>query len=195
VLIVGISCVVLLLLTSVVHYEALYLLTTRLETIVLRGRSRLVLMMLGTSFAHAVEVLLYAAAYWGLAHFLGEGGLGSADGASLAACLYFSAETYTSLGYGDIVPTGALRLLAGMEALNGLLLIGCSRTPDATPQLSEALLAEAIRLGDELLDRHPPFARYVAQQVVRHEVREHLAGVDGQRDVAQSNGPVEGSRQ
>lgn len=44
----------------------------------------------------------------------------------MTLCLYFSAETYTSLGYGDVVPGGALRLLAGMEALNGLLLIGWS---------------------------------------------------------------------
>lgn len=40
--------------------------------------------------------------------------------------LYFSAETYTSLGYGDIVPHGALRLLAGTETLTGLLMIGWS---------------------------------------------------------------------
>jgi len=43
-----------------------------------------------------------------------------------ATALYFSAETYTSLGYGDVVPTGPLRTLAGVEALNGLLLIGWS---------------------------------------------------------------------
>jgi hypothetical protein len=38
----------------------------------------------------------------------------------------FLAETYTSLGYGDVVPRGDVRLLAGIEALNGLLLIGWS---------------------------------------------------------------------
>ena len=30
------------------------------------------------------------------------------------------------LGFGDVVPNGPLRLLAGAEALNGLLLIGWS---------------------------------------------------------------------
>ena len=35
-------------------------------------------------------------------------------------------EALHSLGYGDVVPSGDLRLLAGMEALNGLLLIGWS---------------------------------------------------------------------
>ena len=39
---------------------------------------------------------------------------------------YFSFACYTSLGIGDIVPVGGLRLLAGIEALNGLMLIGWS---------------------------------------------------------------------
>jgi hypothetical protein len=33
---------------------------------------------------------------------------------------------YTSLGFGDFTPVGPIRLLAGAEALNGLLLIGWS---------------------------------------------------------------------
>jgi hypothetical protein len=53
-------------------------------------------------------------------------GLSGSAGFSLANCLYFSAETYTSLGFGDLTPTGPIRLLAGAEALNGLLLIGWS---------------------------------------------------------------------
>jgi len=47
-------------------------------------------------------------------------------GFTLANSLYFSAETYTSLGFGDLIPIGPLRLLAGAEALNGLVLIGWS---------------------------------------------------------------------
>lgn len=36
--------------------------------------------------------------------------------------LYFSGETYTTLGLGDIYPTGSLRLVTGIEALTGLLM-------------------------------------------------------------------------
>ena len=43
-----------------------------------------------------------------------------------ASYLYFSAETYTTIGLGDIYPLGPLRLITGIEALNGLLLIGGS---------------------------------------------------------------------
>jgi len=39
---------------------------------------------------------------------------------------YFSVVNYSSLGLGDIYPTGHLRFPAGIEALNGFLLISCS---------------------------------------------------------------------
>jgi hypothetical protein len=41
--------------------------------------------------------------------------------------VYFSAVTFTTLGYGDIVLEAAQwRLLTGIEALNGVLLLGLS---------------------------------------------------------------------
>ena len=43
---------------------------------------------------------------------------------SFQDCLYFSVVTYTSLGFGDQIPVSHARLIAGVEALNGLLLIG-----------------------------------------------------------------------
>ena len=59
---------------------------------------------------------------------------------TLEEALYFSLVAYTTLGLGDIVPAPEWRLLAGMEAANGLLNFG----------LLTALLIEAfrqIRLG------------------------------------------------
>ncbi|MFZ0693339.1 MAG: potassium channel family protein [Alphaproteobacteria bacterium] len=40
--------------------------------------------------------------------------------------VYFSAITDASLGLGDVFPLGQARLLTGVEALNGLVLIGWS---------------------------------------------------------------------
>jgi hypothetical protein len=37
--------------------------------------------------------------------------------------VYFSAVCYTTLGLGDIVPTGAIRFLVGTESLTGFVLI------------------------------------------------------------------------
>ena len=56
----------------------------------------------------------------------GAGGLTAAHNVSLPGYMYFSAETYTSLGFADVTPDGSVRLLVGTEALNGLLLIGWS---------------------------------------------------------------------
>jgi hypothetical protein len=39
---------------------------------------------------------------------------------------YLSAQNYTALGYGDILPSERWRLLGPLEALNGLLLVGLS---------------------------------------------------------------------
>jgi hypothetical protein len=39
-------------------------------------------------------------------------------------CLYFSVETFTTLGYGDFVPTNASRPVAALEALCGYVLLG-----------------------------------------------------------------------
>lgn len=123
---VGISCVVLLVLTTVIHYEALRMLTVGLPAFGMPARTKLIVVILSTFFAHAAEIVLYAVAIYVLVRYFGAGTLGDASSLSLTRCLYFSAETFSSLGYGDIVPGGNLRLLAGVEVLNGLLLIGWS---------------------------------------------------------------------
>ena len=43
---------------------------------------------------------------------------------NLETALYFSTVTYTTLGYGDVVLTPPWRVLASLEAANGILLFG-----------------------------------------------------------------------
>lgn len=68
---------------------------------------------------HLVEVMLWAATY-----------LVVVPGDTLDTwekSVYFSAVTFTTLGYGDItLPVGDWRVLSGIEALNGILLVGWS---------------------------------------------------------------------
>lgn len=40
--------------------------------------------------------------------------------------LYFSTTTFATVGFGDVVPGPAWRLLAALEGINGFLLIGWS---------------------------------------------------------------------
>ena len=44
----------------------------------------------------------------------------------LAAALYFSAVTYTTTGYGDLVLAEGWRIVGGVEALTGILMCGWS---------------------------------------------------------------------
>ena len=57
-------------------------------------------------------------AFWALLYK----GLGAFEGFETA--LYFSGVTFTSLGYGDVVLDGRMRLLAPLQAANGLMMFG-----------------------------------------------------------------------
>lgn len=118
--------VALVVLTTVMHYEVLRGLSIALPRLKIPTRSRLILVIVATFVAHTAEIVLYALGFLVLEHWAGLGGLGQSGPLGFASTLYFSAETYTSLGYGDVTPFGDLRMLAGIEALNGLLLIGWS---------------------------------------------------------------------
>ena len=72
--------------------------------------------------AHSIEITLFALAYRASI----ASGFGTLEGnftGSVADHLYFSYAAFTTVCFGDIVPTGPLRLLAGMEALTGFVLI------------------------------------------------------------------------
>jgi hypothetical protein len=116
----------LLVVTTLLHYEALRGLSLALPTLPMPSRAKVTVLIMGAFMAHAVEMGLYAAAMEGLIQVLGASAFGAGHAPGFSTLLYFSAETYTSLGYGDIVPHGSLRLLAGAEALTGLLMIGWS---------------------------------------------------------------------
>jgi len=102
-----------------IHYEALSLITTLCRRLPL-GRPRVGIAVVAAAFAHIVEATVFG---------IGIHGLVVADLAAVAGAtgfrdhIYFSFATYSSLGYGDLVPLGALRLLAGVEAVTGLVLI------------------------------------------------------------------------
>jgi hypothetical protein len=64
---------------------------------------------------HLVEILVWAALYvWNTAM------------PDMATAVYFSAVTYTTTGYGDVVLPPRWRLDGGVEALTGILMCGWS---------------------------------------------------------------------
>ena len=123
-LIVILACALLISTTTVIHYEALRALSRWLPVLRIPNRSKLLVVIFTAFVAHALEIAVYGVALFVLIGEFGVGRLSGTLGFSFMNCLYFSAETYTSLGFGDLVPFGPVRLLAGTETLNGLLLIG-----------------------------------------------------------------------
>jgi len=116
----------LVLLTTTLHYELLRGMSALLPKLAISGRIRVLIGIIGTFIAHLLEILLYALAYYFLRDQFGLGNFGGYFVDTFSTFLYFSAETFTSVGFGDIYPIGPLRLVCGLEALNGLLLIGWS---------------------------------------------------------------------
>ena len=119
-------CALLLVLTTVLHYEVLRLLSFWLVRLSVKTRAKMLLVILGTFISHALQVLLYALGYVLLADVMHLGSLSGSGAGTFMDYVYFSAETYTSLGFGDLIPVGPLRIVTAVETLNGLLLIGWS---------------------------------------------------------------------
>ena len=107
----------------VIHYEFLYRLSTIIPTLRIKHRLRIVLGVAGALVAHAVEVWVFAYAYYFMHQAEGWGKLQGNSEGTLLDCLYFSFTTYTTVGYGDIEPIGLLRYMTGIESLTGLVLI------------------------------------------------------------------------
>lgn len=115
-----------------VHYEGLGALSQRQRKRRGHIQRRHVLtgffVMLGL---HVAEIWIFGLGYM-LAELAPEAGSlewmpAAAHGHAIAVGwldrIYFSATSFTTLGFGDLVATGSLRFLAGTEALVGLMLI------------------------------------------------------------------------
>lgn len=108
-----------------VHYEALRLMAAFVPKLPIPVRLKVLVVAIGCFVAHTLEVWLYAGVYVAMDR-AGLGSLGGHFSGQFSDFLYFSATSYSTIGFGDIYPTGALRLICGIEGLNGLFLIAWS---------------------------------------------------------------------
>ena len=116
----------LVALTVFFHYEGLRFLSVGPWSLRMNPRMEMQVIILCIFALHLVEITLWGAAYWFGDIVVDIGSFAGGRTLEFRDYLYFSVETYTSLGYGDIYPLGELRLLAGIECLDGLLLLGWS---------------------------------------------------------------------
>ena len=114
---------VLLGLTIAIHYETLRFVSERLSTREGASRARLFVVLVAALASHLAHILLYA---WSFMLFDLQEGFGTIEGSDggFWDAFYFSITSYTTLGIGDLYPTQAIRFLSGIEALNGLVMVG-----------------------------------------------------------------------
>jgi hypothetical protein len=106
-----------------IHYEVMSWSSRLLPRRRLRRRNRIVVLILAMLAGHIVEVWVFGLTYWGLDRWPALGQLSGPFEEGALDFIYFSVTAFTTLGFGDIVPTGAVRILTGTEALVGLGLI------------------------------------------------------------------------
>jgi hypothetical protein len=80
-----------------------------------RGIDLLVRLFMQIVLLHLLQISLWALAYWA------GGQLPSIESAT-----YFSIVTYTTVGFGDLVLGPPWRMMAGIESLTGIILLGWS---------------------------------------------------------------------
>jgi hypothetical protein len=109
------------------HYEGLSWLGRWLTIDLLPHRARIATLIFGLMALHVAEIWVFSLGYYVLLGKPGYGavvvGMTPTVEIGFLDLVYFSAITYTTVGFGDFVPTGAIRFLAGTEALSGFILI------------------------------------------------------------------------
>lgn len=106
------------------HYEVLERLNTSLPRWKhIPRRLRILGLMVSLLALHVVEIWIYGIGIHLAATFPSLGEISGMNNVGLLDAIYLSATTYSTLGYGDLVPHGPIRFLLGTEALVGLLMI------------------------------------------------------------------------
>lgn len=115
----------LVLASAFIHYEFLWRLNRALPKFTFYPRrGKVLLAVMGAMCSHYIQIVLFAYVFYAMqGHYGTTLGNEGVDDDSFGDFIYFSMETYTSLGIGDVLPRQALRLLVGIESITGLIMI------------------------------------------------------------------------
>ena len=113
----------IVIVTVMLHYESLSWFGRVLKARVLHHRAKIAALIFAQLGLHIIEIWFFAAGYFVLTLSPGYGAILPSAQLGFLDLVYFSAITYTTVGFGDFIPTGAMRFLCGMEALTGFVLI------------------------------------------------------------------------
>jgi len=123
--VVGVTAFIVVLCVTL-HYEALNVCTRLLRSMHLAPRLRVMVLIFAILGIHITEIWIFGFGYWALSSTPGHGGLIAAHAIGLVDYVYFSAVCFTTLGLGDLVPSGTIRFMVGTQSLVGFVLISWS---------------------------------------------------------------------
>ncbi len=105
------------------HYEGLSLIGRTIRSRAIHHRAKILMLIFAQLSLHIFEIWMFALAAFVLTQAFAFGAILPVPSGGYLDYVYFSAITYTTVGFGDFVPSGPVRFLAGMEALSGFVLI------------------------------------------------------------------------
>lgn len=117
----------MILLTCLITYEVMRLIWKKIPQFNMSPHFRVLAIIMPVFLVHIVNIWLYAGMYMlldgrlgGLTYVVADDFVAESE---LVKYLYYSAITYSSLGFGDVVPYGDIQMITGAQVLNGLILI------------------------------------------------------------------------
>jgi hypothetical protein len=105
------------------QYEALVLVWRKLSAHEGHRRVKVLYGILSVILLHVFEICIFGATIWLLIQWPAAGRLQGPESSDIFECIYLSATTFSTVGFGDIAPVGPIRFLSATEALAGFVLI------------------------------------------------------------------------
>ena len=108
-----------------IHYEILLNITKFISKAPGSSRFKIYFVIIGALIGHIIEIWVFAIAYYILSFDKNYGEIQGmfVETYDIINYVYYSSVTYTSLGYGDMVPIGNIRFITAAETITGLVLI------------------------------------------------------------------------
>lgn len=122
ILVLGLS-LTLMVLTLWIHYQVLRLASDHLADLPLPNRAKVMAVVFSSFLGHLLEIAVFALAYYGLIHYTELGEFSRPYALTASNLFYFSTVSFSTLGMSPVQMQGPLKIVVGLQALNGFLLI------------------------------------------------------------------------
>jgi hypothetical protein len=108
------------------QYESLVLVWRWLSVHAGHRRVKVFYGMVWVTLLHVAQIWIFGAMIFALLLWPACGGIAGPQSVDFLECLYLSAVSFSTVGFGDVAPVGAIRFLVAGESLSGLMLIAWS---------------------------------------------------------------------